>query len=50
MGQVRCQEGGECIPTSYLCDDDRDCSDGSDELPDVCGKFLYHPVSLHSGA
>lgn len=38
-GHVRCEESGECIPTSYLCDDDRDCVDGSDEAPRVCGTF-----------
>ncbi|XP_061114862.1 basement membrane-specific heparan sulfate proteoglycan core protein-like isoform X3 [Conger conger] len=33
-GQATCQNG-ECIPRDYLCDGERDCTDGSDELK--CG-------------
>ncbi|XP_061908758.1 basement membrane-specific heparan sulfate proteoglycan core protein [Entelurus aequoreus] len=29
--QAKCQSG-ECIPRDYICDGERDCSDGSDEL------------------
>ena len=36
-GEIRCESGG-CIPTSFLCDDDNDCGDGSDESPSICGK------------
>nr|XP_023690745.1 basement membrane-specific heparan sulfate proteoglycan core protein isoform X5 [Paramormyrops kingsleyae] len=32
--QATCQNG-QCIPRDYLCDGERDCSDGSDEL--ACG-------------
>ena len=28
---------GECIALSWKCDDDADCSDGSDEID--CGEF-----------
>ncbi|XP_035236655.1 basement membrane-specific heparan sulfate proteoglycan core protein-like isoform X3 [Anguilla anguilla] len=33
-GQATCQNG-ECIPRDYLCDGERDCTDGSDEIK--CG-------------
>ncbi|KAJ8369772.1 hypothetical protein SKAU_G00098000 [Synaphobranchus kaupii] len=33
-GQATCQNG-ECIPRDYLCDGERDCTDGSDE--NKCG-------------
>lgn len=33
--QATCQSG-ECIPRDYICDGEKDCSDGSDELR--CGK------------
>ncbi|XP_064861545.1 basement membrane-specific heparan sulfate proteoglycan core protein-like isoform X5 [Oncorhynchus nerka] len=31
VDQATCQNG-ECVPRDYLCDGERDCSDGSDEI------------------
>lgn len=33
----KCEEGtSQCIPWPWVCDNDRDCSDGSDESQDLC--------------
>lgn len=29
-------KSGECIPSRFLCDAYADCTDGSDELPELC--------------
>ena len=29
--EKRCKNGGKCIPAEYFCDNDLDCTDGSDE-------------------
>lgn len=31
-----CSKSEECIPTAFLCDVTKDCTDGSDESPQVC--------------
>ena len=36
---VRC-DSGECIPSSYLCDEEADCTDGSDESKNLCCKSM----------
>lgn len=29
--QFQCHSDGECIPQAWVCDDEEDCDDGSDE-------------------
>lgn len=37
--QFQCQTDGECIPQSWVCDDEEDCEDGSDEHQQ-CRKYF----------
>ncbi|XP_042886332.1 low-density lipoprotein receptor-related protein 2-like isoform X2 [Penaeus japonicus] len=34
--EVACGSGERCVPYRYICDSDSDCSDASDEDPDLC--------------
>uniref|UniRef100_A0A8C4XVC9 Low-density lipoprotein receptor-related protein 2 n=1 Tax=Falco tinnunculus TaxID=100819 RepID=A0A8C4XVC9_FALTI len=36
--QFQCQTDGECIPQSWVCDDEEDCEDGSDEHQQCPGR------------
>lgn len=37
-----------CIPKSWLCDDDVDCQDQSDESPERCGRNPTPPAKCSS--
>ncbi|KAJ6627325.1 Neurotrypsin [Pseudolycoriella hygida] len=37
-----CDQSEECIPTAFLCDAVRDCSDGSDENPLRCNSSIEY--------
>lgn len=37
---------GECIPLTWMCDDNADCSDGSDEK--TCSEYLELEMKLYS--
>ena len=42
-GQFACKNG-RCVPSTWKCDRDDDCHDGSDESPQLCGKI---PLQTH---
>lgn len=37
-----CETSEECIPTSFMCDNVRDCADGTDESPQHCNATLEY--------
>lgn len=44
-GLFLCPAEGTCIPSSWVCDEDKDCSDGADEQQN-CGKCLERDFLL----
>lgn len=38
---------GECIPLAWMCDQNNDCSDGSDEA--ACSEYYYLLFRMHFG-
>ena len=38
--EFKCNNG-RCIPVHWQCDNEKDCSDGSDEIPSVCRKYQH---------
>ena len=43
-GEFRCA-GGRCVPPQWLCDNEDDCGDGSDEVcPSTCGPEQFRCV------
>ncbi|CAL8400400.1 unnamed protein product [Gadus morhua 'NCC'] len=48
-GEFRCA-GGRCVPPQWLCDNEDDCGDGSDELcPSTCRPDQFRCASTPSG-
>ncbi len=44
IDQFKCKNG-RCIPKRWQCDQEKDCSDGSDEDPSNCRKFVSFKIS-----
>lgn len=45
--QFHCHDNMKCVPNAWVCDEDKDCYDGSDEL--MCKEFK-EPHHLHMNA
>ncbi|CAG7659260.1 unnamed protein product, partial [Allacma fusca] len=43
--QYQCGDGS-CIKLKLKCDNDPDCPDGSDELPEICGPAVSNNVPI----
>lgn len=43
----QCLSDGECIPDVWVCDDEEDCEDGSDERQH-CRKYIFYIMSTSS--
>ena len=35
----KCFDGSRCLPEKFLCDDMKQCPDGSDEIAQICRSF-----------
>ena len=42
--EFQCLNGG-CIPAAYVCDTEKDCQDGSDEIDCQSGEKLWTPLN-----
>ncbi|MPC99530.1 MAM and LDL-receptor class A domain-containing protein 2 [Portunus trituberculatus] len=45
--QIECQSGGQCISKNGICNQRRDCSDGSDEDASLCKLWSQRSQHCH---